>query len=252
MSTRRYIDNLARLIDRATQHGAERKSQTRWHWVIDPKCESPAIVEMAARPSPDRRTGSRRIVVKRHSAHSLVITIEAPCRKCKHCQRKRSHMWRERAKLEMAQAHRTWLATYTLAPEYHYVMQARANARALARGVKFSELTPEEQFRRVNHEGSLELTLMVKRLRKNTKRPLRYLLVTERHKSGYPHWHMLIHEEKGPVTYRQLQAEWTLGFTNFKLLKDIEAAGYVAKYLSKSMQARVRASLRYGRREARP
>lgn len=156
-------------------------------------------------------------------------------------------MWRERAKIEMAQAHRTWLCTYTMSPENHYENQAATMVRLLARGRKIDELDPDELFRETNQTAAIELTKMLKRIRKNYA-AVRYLLVTERHKSGYPHWHMLIHEEKQPVTYRQLASEWSFGFTNFKLLKDIEAAGYVAKYLSKSMQARVRASIRYGRR----
>lgn len=92
-----------------------------------------------------------------------------------------------------------------------------------------------------------ELTKSLKRMRKNTKSRFRYIAVFERHCDGYPHLHLLLHEQGQPLTKRDIQAEWRLGFSQCKLVdQGPKAAFYVAKYLSKEAAARVRASLRYG------
>ena len=65
--------------------------------------------------------------------------------------------------------------------------------------------------------------------------------------------HVLVHEAGDPIRKRVLQDNWALGFTNFKLVGSAkrqvapnDAAFYVAKYLSKSTQARQIASKGYG------
>lgn len=155
-------------------------------------------------------------------------------------------MWRERAKEEIRQANRTWFATLTVSPENHYRMQCEGLRRLEERSVDIKTLSQEEVFSAEHKALTRELTLFLKRVRKVSRAKLRYLLVVERHKSGYPHYHLLIHEHGVKVTYRQLAAEWKLGFTQFKLIADDRAAAYVAKYLSKSNDGRVRASIRYG------
>ena len=77
---------------------------------------------------------------------------------------------------------------------------------------------------------------------------LRYVLVAERHKDGWPHYHALVHERGPMVTKRELQGQWKLGFTAFKLvdMSDKAVPYYVTKYLSKQALARIRASLKYG------
>lgn len=68
--------------------------------------------------------------------------------------------------------------------------------------------------------------------------------------SGRPHWHVLLHEAAAPIGRRIIEAEWSEGFTNFRLMRDERVAGYVAKYATKDPQQRVRASARYGRPSA--
>lgn len=156
-------------------------------------------------------------------------------------------MWAARAMHEVREAERTWFATFTLTPEAHYTMQCRAIAHAESRAIPTTELTAEDLFARQSDEVSKELTLWFKRLRKKVpSHSVRYLLVRERHKSGLPHWHALIHESgEVPITYRMLDT-WEFGFAKFKLMQDERAAFYVAKYLGKSHDGRVRASVGYG------
>lgn len=169
------------------------------------------------------------------------------CRTCDLCLRQRSRLWRNRAKVEIAISARTWLGTLTLNPSEQYRLGLLAMSHARSRAVEISSVTDEELFSRKCVEFGRHITLYLKRVRKVSGAKLRYLLVFERHKTGLPHAHMLVHETSidQPVRHAVLKEHWRLGFSDFKLA-DQKAAGYVSKYLSKSMLARVRASLRYG------
>lgn len=115
----------------------------------------------------------------------------------------------------------------------------------------FSSLSEAEQFKAIAHQLHIEATKWLKRVRAMAGVPLRYLMVTEAHKSGDPHLHILLHEPGQPVTKRILETQWKLGFSHWRLVdRDKQAAVYACKYLSKSALTRVRASQRYGQSEA--
>lgn len=180
--------------------------------------------------------------------HELAPRVEMQlrCRKCEACLRARAAEWRQRALAEMSAASRTWFATLTIRPEERW----RIDYAALQR---YPELGVEavRSFRERHTVVCQELTRFLKRVRKNSGAPLRYLLVAESHKDGFPHYHALIHEVSPdkPVRHATLSAGWTFGFSQFKLTTDPKSAYYVTKYLTKSALARVRASARYGRSE---
>jgi hypothetical protein len=95
----------------------------------------------------------------------------------------------------------------------------------------------------------VEFQRYCKRLRKEGC-GLRYMLIIEKHASGLPHLHALMHETDSPIRHRQLNDQWTWGFSTHKLIPSDDngkAAAYVCKYLSKEMASRVRASTQYGR-----
>lgn len=150
---------------------------------------------------------------------------------------------------EVREARRTWFATFTLRPEAHYIMQARAMLRAEQRAIVTKELSSDDAIEMQANEVGKEITLFLKRVRKAAGvSSLRYLLVREKHKSGLPHYHALIHESgEVPIRYKVLEDNWNWGFSKFKLLEDERAATYVTKYLGKSNDGRVRASIGYGR-----
>lgn len=145
-------------------------------------------------------------------------------------------------------AERTWFGTLTLRPERQQFVLDNARMKLARQGLDFDGLSEVEQFRLRHEFVSLELTRWLKRVRKNSEAPLRFCLVAEAHKSGAPHYHVLVHESDParPVRKSVLCEAWTWGFTRWKLVEDQRAAGYVTKYLSKSALARVRASLKYG------
>lgn len=137
----------------------------------------------------------------------------------------------------------------TLAPEQQYRTLSATRHRLGAGGTDFDTLPPDEQFAERLKEIGREVTLWLKRVRKVSGAPLRYLLVAERHKSGDPHLHILLTETDAakPVRYRTLAQQWKLGFTKFNLARDSKVALYICKYISKDLSARVRASLGYGK-----
>lgn len=243
--------DLVALARHALDRGARVEKPGQVQWDVYGRCTSPVVVERHAR---ERSVSDPHAYqLGKREFLPLTVTMETPCRKCEACLRHRARSWALRAQQEINAAARTWFATLTLSPDKHYLMLLRARARLSARGVSFEALTPEEQFAERHASVSEELTLWVKRLRKNTEAPLRLLLVAEAHKTGLPHYHGLIHEQdpERPVRHAQLAGSWPHGFTKFKLVAPDEGARrtawYVCKYLTKDNRARVRASLSYGK-----
>lgn len=282
---------MLRLAAKASRHGT-RASMTRWVWDVAGDCEQPGTVEYWSRPAADdprsgraafkkereqfaaktaarilmggppmysweqapRRPGRSKYitVAPGHAQGLLVVEMHTRCRVCSRCRKVRSRMWYARAINETLQAKRTWFGTITLHPQAAHESLARARRQVTRRGSVWEELSPDEQFAELHKQNGLHLQLWLKRVRKESAAPLRFLLVCEAHKSGLPHYHCLVHEtdEMRPVSKRTLQNQWKLGFTNFKLVTDPKAAGYLCKYLSKSAAARVRASARYGQQRS--
>lgn len=155
-------------------------------------------------------------------------------------------MWARNAITEIMASERTWFGTLTLRPEELYRCLSAARSKAAKRGrVDFDALPWSEQFALVHQQAALDITLMLKRLRKQGHR-FRYMLVAEAHQSGAPHYHVLLHEVAEPIRKATLDKEWPLGFSKWKLA-DRSSAWYVCKYLAKNSACRVRASLRYGK-----
>lgn len=156
-------------------------------------------------------------------------------------------IWEQRAKAEVQAAQRTWFGTLTLRPEAHATMGSRARVRLSRQGIDFDALPFGEQFLERHREINVEITKYLKRVRKQSPLGFRYLLVVEHHKSGLPHYHMLVHElVDGAVKYAVLADQWQLGFEKWKVVADMRQATYLCKYLSKATIARVRASVAYG------
>lgn len=260
----RHIKDLARLLAAALYDGAERVSATTFRWNCAGKCEAPVHFTLEGRAPAWLEFDAWGGVHYVHHTHPkvapmnypnvhdgkvLFIDMEAKCRKCAWCLKRRASEWSIRARHEIRASARTWFGTLTLRPEEHFLAVCRAEARAKQRGTRWAELSPSEQFKARHSAISSELTKWLKRIRKESRAQLRYCLVAEAHKSGLPHYHVLIHECTlgGTIRERTLRTQWKLGFSKFKLVEDSGAAWYVAKYLAKASEARVRASGSYGR-----
>lgn len=245
-----HNDQVYALIGYALQLGAKRKSMFRVEWHIAGDCSDPYFTTMWGRPTlyPGQR---EKLIIPGVQNTPQELEIWTRCRKCIRCLRARSRRWYGAATRESQQATRTWFGTLTLSPHEHFMAFTRAREKLAAQGVDLDKLNAHEQFVARHVAIGHDLTKMIKRIRKNSGARLRYLLVCEAHKSGLPHYHMLIHERPlaGTVPHRILSNAWSLGFERWRLInphdpKDNPA--YLAKYLSKSLSARVRASQGYG------
>lgn len=175
------------------------------------------------------------------------VEYTVPCRQCPNCLERRRRHWRERIVKELRQADRSWFGTLTVEPEQQFLASLRAERDCLRRGVPWRELNEKQRFAAVVKALAPELTLWIKRVRKNSGAHIRYCLVAESHKSGLPHFHVVIHHRVVPVRYKTLKEAWRLGFSDFKLVEENHnVARYLAKYLAKALGSRVRASARYG------
>lgn len=219
-------------------------------WNIAGSCNSPREALLAA------------TTTQNGQLHRLRVYLAVRCRKCDPCLRYRAMNWRERCEAEILSANRTWFGSLTFTPIQH----KRADHEIALKAIEGSELdpsllddekvewvlsmlSPEVLWSERQRVLGREMTLYMKRLRESLDVPLRYVIITERHKMklrGRPHFHVLIHETGLPIRKRELKQAWSGGHVMFKLA-DRNSAYYVTKYLTKESSARVRASFRYGK-----
>lgn len=224
----KYIDwtKFSSLIIKAQAHGAE-IGPIKAYWDASMHCARPYLVQLASYPPADAISP----VMTISDGHVRWLDIDTPCRKCEQCRENRRRLWFARAKKELQVAHRTWMATLTINPHHRFMFSLKSGSMDFMASHKLI---------------SKEITKYFKRLRKAGYK-FRYVLVTEAHKDGYPHYHLLIHEGSAAIPKRALQAQWPYGFTNFKLVENsAKAAHYVSKYLGKDARTRIRASQKYG------
>lgn len=241
-----FLDDIYRLASKALAAGALRVSTGLVQWDIAGNCQRPHRSAFLGRPS--RSNTSKYVVVTPKTPIPLEVVLFTRCRRCDNCRRYRTRLWAARAEAEILASHRTWFGTLTLKPEQQFLALTRADVKATKRGVNFAALHSEERQLLINAAIASDITKYLKRVRHHSG-PFRYCCVCETHKSGDLHYHMLVHEtDPFSVTWRTLSANWQLGFSKWKLvaLGDTAPARYVAKYLSKSTIARVRASIDYG------
>lgn len=239
-----HRERLMRMVTDALDRGhATQLSSTVWEIRNAGRCKFPVTREFWS--SYDQEDARRRVVGNRAV---LTVICELRCRKCDTCRKERQVKWAMRARAEYAAAARTWFGTLTVDPEHHMRALSHCRVKEARSGVDYDALALNEQFRLLAAVHLKECSNYLKRIRKNSGSAVRFLLVAERHKSGQPHFHMLLHEvsELQPVRKALLDKEWPLGFTHWRLVHDEKAAGYVCKYLGKNTAARVRASLSYG------
>jgi len=220
-------------------------------WNVAAGCHNPVYAVIKAAPN-QTRAGQRNFVryVESSYANNVYLDIYARCRKCVWCLKQRQRLWTYRARAELQASSRTWFGTFTLSPHAHYLALCQGVSERKYRSIDPVNLNPEDEWAIRTAVTSQWLTLYLKRIRKASGAKLRYLLVCEKHKSGLPHWHILLSEALAdePVRHSTLTEQWPHGFTRWKLVDahDNRAAHYACKYLSKSADARVRASVGYG------
>jgi len=277
--TKMSVTGVKAVAVKALQSGGETTGAVSTAWDLAGKCQNPIGRTLEGRPfrastinkvfvSDDGwgvLNGPQRVTYGPQTPYHVDLTVK--CRRCPQCLKERAYEWRCRMAEEIRLSSRTWHCTFTLSPHGHEIMANRARVICHHRRREdFEQMSESEQFIARNRMIQAEFTLMLKRMRRGIagvsgrrnkglvrnrtmhRMKFRYVLVLEKHKSGLPHYHMLIHEFRDNIRYAQLKGLWCFGFSSFKLVDEGEkAAFYVAKYLGKSNLARVRASIDYGK-----
>ncbi len=248
-----HHDRLMWLFTRALEGGARRLSMSACEWDISGNCLLPYRTEYVGRPRTGPIDNPDKFFVFEGKKMTMRVDILTRCGRCEPCGRARAAEWRIRTQQETARAARTWFGTLTLRPDLQYRMLEIARANAGARAIPWDELDDDQRFKRQADASLKEVTKYLKRVRAMSNVPLRYVCVTEKHKSGLPHFHLLVHEvELRPVTHRILSSQWRLGFEKWRLIPfdNLKTASYLCKYLTKTLAVRVRASKFYGQSQA--
>jgi len=259
-------DRFTALAFRAFESGSAVYDGHGLTWPVSGSCEAPVTVTLVSqRPSSLSRPMAVRgqnvqvleefpdetmLIHRSHRVYDLIETpspltmITAPqfmsivvrCRKCPECILHRRAMWTARALCEFkATPERTWFITLTYHPDARMRLMYEAKKKY-----------GNTDFKSLAAASGIRVTKFLKRIRKNTKAKIRYMVVHEEHRDGFPHVHMLVHEQSRHVSKRELSREWPFGFSVIKLA-DQSRAVYVCKYINKVSAARVRASHHYGR-----
>lgn len=234
--------NTVRLAGEALAAGGSVDRHGIVEWDVSGNCQNPVFVQLDGYERPNILCER----LKGRSRPTQRVELLVRCRKCPSCLRARSKMWEHRARTESACAFRTWFGTLTVRPAERYKVKCQADLYLRKRGHDPRMASKSEWYNALVACIGDELTRYVKRVRKASEGTLRYLLVAEAHKDGFPHFHMLVHENAATGTrHKILSTQWKLGFTQWKVA-DARACPYVAKYISKEAGTRVRASLNYG------
>lgn len=249
---------LHRLADTALQHGGTHLGYANAiEWDVGAYCEAPLARTLHARGA--------RVVTHKYkwstNPGSLSVHLTGlPCRKCARCLFIRADQWKERSIKECAKWNRTWFVTLTLNPAWQHRVFMEEMAYRNSRGWRDADFDKQDRefILRASGAGKL-LTKYFKTVRKplakahGLKHPelpvnLRYISVFERHESGLPHMHLLMHEAGGRLTYDRICGRWLrYGFAHARLVDDpARDAGYVCKYITKDALCRIRASQHYG------
>lgn len=245
--TGRGLTEAVAINAKALRHGGERIGalSTRWDLAGSGKlrCSNPvATTNKYTQPVDDW------IVGLPPGRPSQYVDLETRCRECDNCLKLRSWEWTQRMRRELLVWPRTWFGTLTCAPMIHDRVANQARLACGKRGIRFDGLSEGEQFLERCKVLGRQIELYSKKVREAATAPVRLVVVTEKHKSGLPHYHALFHETQlGCLSERVLSKRWGLGHTQWRVVHDVERASrYVAKYLSKSLLSRIRASQGYG------
>lgn len=186
-----------------------------------------------------------------------LVEAIVPCNQCVMCRWSKRKHWEERMHTELMRAARSWFCTLTASPAEHLKWEMVAKSRKYTKGQPWHKLTTKQKGRLINRVAVPDLQKWVKRVRKAHDAPkmLRHIIIPEFHTKkllGKPHFHVLLHEVSAdyPIRKKRLDTTWHKGFTNFKLVNNIDkSCSYVSKYVAKDEfhdGCRIKSSLRYG------
>lgn len=268
MVSRLHHDRAGLLLRKALGAGATRTGLLSARWDISGSCTDPYWTTYQGRPEVnvvnrrsewDESTRNTHFEYVPGKRGTIYVDIGTRCRRCDKCRQYRRWLWQFRMTEELRRAVRSWYGTLTLRPDVQYRVLTETRQYLRGRGVRWEDLSEDEFFRAHAGFALKEVTKYIKRFRKQAygpkgKAPFKWVCVTERHKSGLPHFHMLVHEvEMRPIPHRILSGSWGQGFEKWRLVKLDEnpkiVAGYLCAYLQKDFSTRIRNSEKYGEQQ---
>lgn len=173
---------------------------TLWEVHLQMNCDTPVSIRYAGVAAYSKR-----------AVKPVLADAYYRCRKCEQCMDTRARLWAGRAFDEFEKAARTYMATFTLSPEEHALLDVRVSAAG--QWPDRSRLSDADWQRKLFAARAAvfgaELTKWLKLARRRSYERhgeaggLRYLLVAESHDSektdewmrGRPHFHALLHEQ---------------------------------------------------------
>ena len=250
------------------------KSVTFWQHDVAGQCKDPRVVRLNGRPT-------KAVTYKGVTLGESVSESGVPshgertvrCRVCGPCLRYRRAKWTDVALAEIESASRVWFVTLTVGPR-EWQLASMAVRRDLegkhpaGEWPDWQDWQRAKMFRLWSQHLYKEVQSWFMRLRRGgwfcrTRRlddgsfldewsfqergaRFRYVCVAEPHKTGIPHFHLLLCEQEEPLRKAFLESRWWIGHSAAKLVpagrENRHVAGYVCKYLSKELSSRVWAS----------
>ena len=143
----------------------ERTGYTSHVWDVSGRCQSPQTRELVSTP----------LILGRYRYGGMgetpqrTLIMKVRCRMCDCCRRLKAALWTARAEAEVTTGPRNWFGTLTLSPAMHYQIVTRCRVRLRSGGTDFDSLSESEQFAERMTEIGREVTLWLKRIRKEAE-----------------------------------------------------------------------------------
>lgn len=218
----------------------------RYEVFLSGDCLNPYLIELTGRDSVDQF--DREVLLQGSASNPTFVDLYVRCRRCETCRANTYRRWYARTMQEMMISQKAYLVTPTFNGEH----RNEINVGAVLRMIGDDDLTEWGALNKASYEFVKKAFKRVRSRNKRESRPvtLRYLAVSEAHEDGFPHYHILIFADKRYGLNDCLFTEFVkMGRTTVDLVKDPQRqVGYCLKYILKSGQHSIRASLNFGSR----
>lgn len=218
--------------------------------------------------------------VMKEEGYAGQLHIHARCRKCDKCGNAKRSLWAYRAYAEGEKtAGRSWFVTFTFGRGEHWdkltrspvsfkgsdILELEVQKRALEANIPIPSVGSPAWSIMASQAARGLVSSAIKRLRKATAKRgrFRFLAVVEKHKSGWPHVHLILYEgATNTLTFNAIRKCWqgfSMGWTSAELVRKGDkaedgnteissavGAAYITKYLGKDASSVVWASVRFG------
>ena len=164
------------------------------------------------------------------AAESKLVAVKCRCKSqfCKDCAMSHCVMWRERLREHLG--HWKSCIMFTLSLDRTGNLPKSAIADSILNGKALPYCCPESGLEFVQRRRSIP-KLIAKLEKSGALKSREYTVTLEFHKSGWPHWHVLVDSKF--VCKHELQRAWKLGVCWFSKPKGFESTEHAINYATK-------------------